>query len=485
MTHPTREEFPHLSEDLVVDVAVIGGGITGLTIATELARKGQKVCVLERQRVGAVTSGANSAHLSTLWDGKFHHLESQFGLETAAGLASAMVEAVSYIRRNSQRAPDRADFKIVPGYFYASHEQDDEEVQKEWETCRRLKLPVRRLDQASLPFPTKTTLEISEQGIFHPLKYLEGLTSALIEAGGKIFENTPVMSTDDFVQTPEGSVKSRHVVWATHTPGGRNVVQTALKSRRSYMMAFRSQHALPVPDGLFWDAADPYNYIRSYGDPHLLLIGGGDYETGRGNPEKSLTEFKAYLHKNWSVQETVAEWSAQYYDSSDEIPLIGQSPFSDSHWIATGFSGDGLTFGTFSGLLLSRLLSGEKDDRSEIFSPSRIQWVTNKEFLQHNLQVGKHFIGDRWPKVTVKPEDLRPGEGTVAQGPLGGTAYFCQAPGELVQMSAVCPHMNCIVHWNSVEQTFDCPCHGSRFYGMGEAIEGPALDGLNSPLRRE
>lgn len=471
------ELYLPLEGDRQVDVAVVGAGITGLTTALELLKKGHKVCVLEKGRIGHGTTGSTSAHLSTYWDGGYPEILNSFGVASASMVARSMTEALNYIEENSRFAQDGADFKRVPGYVFAESKNSARNFEIQFQCTKDVGLPVKKVNEVPIGFATENAFRIENQGIFHPLKYLHGLASEITKQGGEIFENSAAVSLHPDLKTSSATIRYKHLVLATHTPLGRNVLQTALSACRSFVTVIRSQ--TPLEEALYWDSAQPYNYIRTYGeDLRTLIIGGKDHHTGHNESSASYRDLHDYTRSHFGVVEWLAQWSSQFYEPTDRLPMIGKSPFSENVWVATGFSGDGLTFGTYSGILLSQLISNEENRHSELYTPSRGRWAANKNFLQQNVQVTSHLIKDRLPDNSVDFSLLAPGTGAVSHGPLGGKAAYRAENGELIELSAVCSHMGCVVHWNDGEKSFDCPCHGSRFSTRGEVLEGPATKGL-------
>ena len=478
MTGPMRTSYPALRGDMETDVVVVGAGITGLTAAILLLRQGRSVMVIEKERVGFGTSGRNSAHLTTVVDFHYSSLIDLYGIGTARRVARSLSAAIQQIEQLQEQLHIDCDFARVPGYLFAEEGATVHEVDAEFEACKRCGIAVERQAQAPLPFPTEIAFRADNQAEFHPLRYLHGLAAAFCAGGGTICEGTAVRDIKDnrpcLVKTDFGTIRAQEVILATHTPLGVNPVQTKLEAYRSFVMAVKITDSFPK--GLFWDTAEPYNYLRSIeiDKEQIIIIGGHDHKTGVswGDSFKALDD---YAKQHFSINTVLAKWSAQLYNPTDSLPFIGKSPFSDHSYIATGFSGDGLTFGTLAGMLLANLISQGHDEYDDLYHPGRIKLAGLGPFLRNNLSVARHIVGDRFLKSTEKETPVGNLEsGRVIREGNELLAIYRDAEGTQTRLSAVCPHMKCVVRWNDGERSWDCPCHGSRFDQEGKVIEGPA-----------
>lgn len=480
----SRENYPPLDQDIDVDVAVIGAGITGLTTAYLLKQSGYSVAVLESNHVGSGTTGYTSAHLTNLWDEGYREIIDQQGIEIAQGIESLMAGAIDTIETIIRDEGIECDFKRLSGYYYAPDSSSEDSVRETFEACTELGLEVSLINESPLPFPTNLTMEIKNQARFHPLRYLDALAKRINGGGSHVFEGSRVIDFSDGkpcrLSTGKGKVSAEKVVMATHLPLGVNPLQARAAPYRSFVIAFKAAQALPM--GLYWDTSSPYYYTRGFrqGNESLILVGGEDRKTAHGSEKESFRSLREYIHQRYEVEEVKFEWSAQFFTPADRMPFIGISPFLPHTYVATGFSGDGLTMGTASAAIICDHIKGVTRPGTEIFSPSRLNLKGLKRFAEENYDVAKHFIKDRISLPgPEKIEHLRRGEGCVVTTGMSQIAAYRTEQGNVRKFSAVCPHLKCIVHWNDALKTFDCPCHGSRFDTNGSVQEGPALKGLS------
>jgi Rieske Fe-S protein len=166
----------------------------------------------------------------------------------------------------------------------------------------------------------------------------------------------------------------------------------------------------------------------------------------------------------------------------DGMGFIGRNPLDSANvLIATGASGNGMTHGTVAGILLADLIAGRENDWAALYDPSRISLRTAGRFMQENLNVAAQFADLVTGGDVENTEAIAPGEGAIVRRGLSKVAVYRDEGGALHEHAAACPHLGCIVAWNALEKSWDCPCHGSRFDKRdGHAINGPAIAGLSS-----
>ncbi|MFW5887012.1 MAG: FAD-dependent oxidoreductase, partial [Bacteroidota bacterium] len=317
------------------------------------------------------------------------------------------------------------------------------------------------------------------QARFNSQQYLQGLAMYLSTHGVDIYENSRVIEVehaDQQLYTEKGSVKYKNVILATHLPLFIDALQTLNYPFRSYLM-IASVKDMPG-DALFWDQHEPYFYTRQV-EENKILVGGVDHQTGYQEDDRDYYQvLKNYIKDRYEVISFHERWSSQYYEPADGLPYIGETPFKNSY-VATGFSGDGLVYGTISAMILTGLLTGNKQEWAKVYDSKRLDIMkSGKKFLKENTQVAKHLIEDR---LSFKSNnDPLPGQGIVMHVNEKPMAVFKDKAGDTFYLSPVCPHLKCHVTWNNMENTWDCPCHGSRFDHEGQVLQGPAVLNLDN-----
>jgi len=486
--------YPKLERDESVDVLVVGGGIAGLTAAYLLAREGRRVAVLERERCAQIDTGHTSAHLTMITDERLVDLAKRFGRNHAQAVWDAGLAAIAQIDEAVRSEAIDCDFGWVPGYLHAAigtNGHQKKSFQEEAALASELGFDAETIDD--VPFVGGPGVRFDNQARFHPRKYLAGLARAITARGGLIFEHT---AADEFSDTPLRVKANGHyvsaelIVLATHTPlvGNASMLsaslfQTKLALYTSYVIAGRVAKG-QVPDALFWDTSDPYHYLRI--EPHrdydVVIFGGEDHKTGQAaDTNACFDRLERTLRLMVRDIEITHGWSGQVIETPDGLPYIGQT--ASRQFAGTGFSGNGMTFGTLTGMMAADHAVGRKNPWSELFDPSRTKVLGGLwDYIRENKDYPYYFIRDRFAGAKAKSLRAVPrGSGRVIEHDGEQAAVYRADDGSTTIRSAICTHMGCLVDWNEAEKTWDCPCHGSRFKTNGAVIAGPAESPLPEP----
>ncbi len=479
--------YPPLQDEFSTDVVIVGGGITGLTTAYLLQTTGYNVALVDTHSVGYGVSGFNSGHLtSMLLDMKYSKIISAFGEENTRTIGSAIQKSIDMIERIVLDNHIDCRFRRIPGYLYAEYETQRQALYREHEAASKAGLQLNRVYRVPLPFTTDEGSMVGNQARFHPLKYVQGLARLFTNAGGRIFENSQVQSVQSgsrktlhAIETAQGRIHAEEIVLATHTPIGlRPALQSRLTPLRSYIIGIRADNGLE--DALFWDMDEPYHYIRLAKDEHgvILIIGGEDHKTGEHrDTDVCFQNLEHYARDRFRVRSVDYHWSAQLYDPADGLPYIGKI---SGVYVATGFSGEGLTFGTLAGKMISDQIRGIRNPCDEILDPNRTDIAASAEgFISENVGTISHLVKDRLQKAApCTPEEIPIGEGRICSINGDKTAVYHADDDVFHLFSPVCTHMKCIVAWNESEKSWDCPCHGGRFDANGNVLNGPPVEPL-------
>jgi glycine/D-amino acid oxidase-like deaminating enzyme/nitrite reductase/ring-hydroxylating ferredoxin subunit len=480
--------YDSLDTDLRVDDAVVGAGIAGLTTALELTETGREVAVIERDRVGEGVTGRSSAKVTSQHGLRYADLVDEFDRETARGYAEANEAAIDYVERRTDEADVDVGFHRLPGYVYTEESGKRQRVEAEAETAERLGLPATFVDSVPLSDDAVAAVRFDDQGEFDPRAYLVALADAVVDAGGRVFEGTRATDLDagspHTVATSGGRVVADSVVVASHFPvfdhGGDCARQTP---KHSCVIA--AQVADPPTGAHYYRSSEPYFSVRTAdragGDP-LVLVGGQNHQTGEGNAEDRYRRLEVQVRDHFEVESIEYRWSTQDYTPVDTLPYVGEmGPVSDGVYVATGFDGWGMTNGTAAGRIIADLIRGEPNPHADVYDPARFTASAASDLVEENADVAASLVGDWLTKPQAEEvRELGRDEATVLREGSDVRGVYRDPDGDLHAVSAVCPHMGCLVEWNGGDRTWDCPCHGSRFDPDGCAIDGPAVEDLPS-----
>ncbi|WP_025949219.1 FAD-dependent oxidoreductase [Geobacillus thermocatenulatus] len=479
--------FPKLDADISVDVAVIGGGISGITTAYLLATQGVRVALLEADRLLNGTTGHTTAKITAQHDLVYDEFLNHFGAEKARHYYDACMDALQFIRRTIEEQQIDCDFCEQDAYLYTTSSSSFQKLVKEWEAYERLGIDGAFVESIPLPLPAAAAVVMKRQAQFHPLKYLAKLVDSITQAGSAIYEHTPAADIEQgkrmtVITRDKKRVECDHVAVCSHFPfydGG--FYFSRMYAERSYVLGVTITE--PYPGGMYLSVDEPKRSIRSAaaGSETLILIGGENHKTGQGVPTmrhyEALSSFASQL---FTVNDIRYRWSAQDLTTLDKVPYIGpMTADTPNIYVATGYRKWGMTNGTVAGMLLSDLILDRDNRYRDLYSPSRFYADPSmKQFFTTNLDVAKHLLEGKIEPVVRRPQDLAHGEGAVVSvnGKRAG-AYKDEAGG-LHVVDTTCTHMGCELEWNSGDRTWDCPCHGSRFSIDGDVIEGPAKQPL-------
>jgi glycine/D-amino acid oxidase-like deaminating enzyme/nitrite reductase/ring-hydroxylating ferredoxin subunit len=480
------ESYAPLQGEVHVDVAVIGGGIAGLTIALLLARDGATVAVLEAGRVGAGVTGCTTAKVSALQGTVYSTIRSTHDEEAAAVYAEASLAGVERLVALAGEEGIECDLERRPAYTYASQESERPAIEREAEAATAAGLAVETGDVPDLPLVVDAAVRLERQVQFHPVRYARGLAAAIVAGGSRIFEHARALEVDEGspcrVRTQDGVVEAGQLVVASHYPFlDRGFYFARLEAQRSYCIAVRLASGAPV-HGMSISAGTPTRSLRSYGD--LLIVGGEGHPTGSGDAQPERFErLEAFAREHWNVAAVTHRWSAQDPMPYDHLPMIGPyRPGSQRLWVSTGFMKWGLATATFGAMILADRIAGRDNAWANTFSPNRLSLRSAHEVAQLGAKFAFDMVADRLrPPQALSAGGVQKGEARVVPDGVGKKGVYRDESGALHAVSLRCTHLGCLLRFNAAERSWDCPCHGSRFDVDGNVLEGPAVQPLRRP----
>jgi glycine/D-amino acid oxidase-like deaminating enzyme/nitrite reductase/ring-hydroxylating ferredoxin subunit len=484
--------FRALERDLEVDVVIVGAGITGITAAFLLKRAGKRVALVERARCASIDTGHTTAHVTAVTDLRLTELVKTFGAEGAKAVWDAGAAAIDRIVANIRTEGIDCDFRWVPGYLHApigSEGGADADMFRE-EAATAASLGIAASYTAAVPHIGVPGVKFPHQALFHPRKYVGELLRKIPGNGSHVFEETEIVAVEDeplAVATARHKIRCSYVVMATHNPHtgkagawSTMLFQTKLALYTTYAVGGRIPSE-SIPQAAFWDTSDPYYYLRvdRRPDGDYAIFGGEDHKTGQDDDTDAAFQRLEARFLQIAPQVVIDHrWSGQVIETNDGLPFIGEN--AERQFAATGFAGNGMTFGTLSAMMALDAAMHRPNPWRDLFAVNRKKirggmW----DFIRENKDYPYYMVRDRLaPTEGSSLSEVARGEGKIIGWEGKKVAAYRDYEGKLTLCSPICTHLKCIVGWNDAEHTWDCPCHGSRFRPNGEVISGPAEEPL-------
>ena len=478
--------YEPLDSDINVDVAVVGGGMAGITLSYLLKKRGLKVALIEAERIINGASGHTTAKITYQHNLIYDKLIRDFGKEKALQYFKANKYGAGLIEKFIKEMNIECDYLKEPAYVYTQSDNYADKVEDEVKAAKELGIDAKYCKDIPIPIDVKAAVKFENQAQFHPRKYLLALAEKIPGDGSFIFENTRAVDIKEGdvceVITQNGKkVLASNVVIDTHFPffDGKGFYFARMYAEKSYAIAVEAEHEFN--GGMYINAETPVRSLRSQkcGDEDILIVGGENHKTGQDKHTNTHYEnLFNFAKKTFGVKNVLYRWSTQDYVTLDDIPYIGHltSKFKNIY-VATGFKKWGMTNSTASAAIIADMITNGKSEYEDVFNPSRYTPSSTGRLFTVNMSVAKDYI-----KGKMEPADIVNNESKIKKGEAeivekNGKKYgaYRDIDGKLYEVDITCTHMGCELSWNEAEKTWDCPCHGSRFKYNGEVVEGPAF----------
>ena len=489
MASTLQTEYPTLNEDLKVDIAIIGGGITGISCAYMLNKEGIKTAIIEADRILQGTTGHTTAKITSQHGLIYSKIKNQMSEEFAKQYADANESAIRMIEKLANDNQIKCDYIPQSAYIYSLQSEYIDKISDEAKVASSLGIKATFLEEIPLSFPIKAAVRFDNQAQFHPRKFLLTLAKNFINSGGNIFEQSRVVDIEEdegayVIMTNLGKkVTAEKLIIASHYPfyNKTGLYFTRIYQERSYVVAIKARENYPA--GMYIAAEESGHSLRNQmsDNGELILVGGEQHKTGQG--EDTSKNYKALIdfsNETFTVEDIPYRWSTQDCMTMDGLPFVGHfTSKTPNMYIATGYGKWGMTNSIASAMILRDLIISGKSPWQDVYNPSRQTISASaKNFVIENLNVADKLIKG---KISPLPQhvEIKPGKGEIIKANGERAGAYRDEQGTLHVVDTTCTHMGCELNWNSAEISWDCPCHGSRFSYEGDIIEGPAVKPLD------
>ena len=487
-----------ITNNYETDVCIIGAGLAGLSTGYYLAKEGINVIILDKDNIGQKVSGNTTAKITLQHNLIYDYLIKSFGTDFAMKYFKSNKEAISNIKKIIDDENIECDFEYQDNYVYTTNQDDITKIHNEIKAINSLNniLNLNEKDifadfvtSFNLPFKICGAIKVKDQAQFHPLKYMFGLSKAIKNKGGIIFTNslvTDVKQKDGVytTYTDKHFIKSKYIVIASHFPfkDFPGFYFSKMYQSTSYVLGIDTKSDLF--DGMYISSDKPTFSYRTakYKDKKILIMAGGDHKTGYA-PDNNQTGYNILeqeAKKYYPNCEILYKWNTRDCITIDKVPYIGDfSNLMPNMFVATGFNKWGITSSNVAANIIRDKILGIKNEYSKIYEATRFSPIKNAHEMKNiTSQVLKSFVTNR---IKIPEENLsaiKNDNGGIIKVNGASIGIYKDINGKVFAVNPTCTHLGCLLTWNNLDKTWDCPCHGSRFDYTGKNLYDPAFKDL-------
>lgn len=482
------KHFEALNQNISCDVCIIGAGLFGLSTAYYLSKKGLKVIVVDKSEIGIHSSGYTTAKITSQHGLIYDYLINSFNLDFAQKYLNANQDAILNIKNIIDTEKISCDFTTQNSFVYTTTKEDVEKIKKEVDAVNSLGFDAEFVTKTELPLKILGAIKFNNQAQFHPRKYMLGLCDCILKNHGLIFTNTPIVDikkdrTHYISYTNTYKIKSNYIVLASHypflkTPG---FYFTKMYQVTSYVIAIDTKSDLF--DGMYISSEYPSTSFRIVKDDgkKLLLIGGCSHKTGEKiDTTSSYLKLEQEAKKFYPNCDVLYRWNTQDCITLDKIPYIGEySNLMNNMYIGTGFNKWGMTSSNVAANIVCDKILGIENKYEDVFTSTRMSPIKNRWEMKNMLkQTTASLITDKFKIPSSTLSTIENDSGTILEINGNKIGIYKDSSGNIFAVNPTCTHLGCLLTWNNLDKTWDCPCHGSRFDYMGKNIYDPAIKNL-------
>ena len=482
------KKFDTINSDKECDVCIIGGGITGLTSAYYLSELGLKVIIVEKDYIGQKASGNTTGKITFQHNLIYNYLINSYDKKYAKAYLEANKEAISNIKNIIDTQKIECDFEYQSNYVYTVNQSELTDINAEVKALNELDIDAEFVTNSELPLKIAGAVKIKNQAQFNIAKYMLGLTEAILKNNAQIFCKSTAY---DFDKTKDGyvtfvndfKIKSKYIIVASHYPFKKisGFYFTKMYQSTSYVLGIDTHSKLF--DGMYINPTEPIYSFRTatYKDKRLLILVGADHKTGFAPElEDTYLRLENMAKKYYPKSEVLYRWNTRDCISLDKIPYIGAlSSMMPNVYVATGFNKWGITSSNVAANIIKDKILQKENKYSFVFDSLRLKPVKNRDELKNmGAQVFKSFIVNRIKIPKEEVSKIENDNGAIINVDGENIGIYKDKEGKVFAVNPTCTHLGCLLTWNNLDKTWDCPCHGSRYDFKGVNIYDPAMSNL-------
>ena len=482
--------FETLKKDMVCDVCIIGAGMFGLSTAYYLSKKGLKVAIIDKSEIGTKASGHTTAKITSQHGLIYDYLINSFGADIAEKYLNANEEAIKNIKSICDAENISCNFEQQSHFIFANNENELDKIKKEDKALKLLGFNSQFVEHFPLPFKTYGAIMFPNQAQFHPRKYMVGLCNSIVKNSGQIFTNTLVhdikhLGSHFETYTSNCTIKSKYVVLASHFPfiNFPGFYFTKMYQETSYIIGIDVKDTLF--DGMYLSCSNPTYSYRTvpFNGKRFLLIGGMGHKTGeecvRYSSTYEILEEKA--KELYPSCEVLYKWNTRDCITLDKVPYIGEfSNLMPNMYVGTGFNKWGMTSSNVAANIITDKILGIENKYEEAFTSTRLKPIKNRWEMKNIIkQTTTSLVINKFKVPEDTLNSIEKDSGTIIEIDKSKIGIYKDPSGNIFAVNPICSHLGCLLSWNNVDKTWDCPCHGSRFDYMGKNLYDPAFKDLD------
>lgn len=483
-----NKNFESLNKNISTDVCIIGAGIFGLTCGYYLSKSGLKVCILDKNDISTKTTGHTTGKITSQHGLFYTYLVETFGNKFAKDYLFANEEAIRNIKNIIDIEDIKCDLESESSFVYTTTKSDISKIKQEVDCVNSLGFPANFVTKTSLPFKIYGGIQFKNQAQFNPIKYSSGLCNSIIKGNGNLYTNTLVNDIkrvgDNFITISDGGkIESKYVILASHYPFINFPGMYFLKMYQatSYVIGIDSNKSFF--DGMYISSSYPVYSFRTanYKGKKILLLGGSNHKTGNSvNYKETYYALEGYARKLYPDCKILFRWNTNDCITLDKIPYIGNfSNLINNLYIGTGFNKWGMSTSNVAANIICDSILGKHNSYSYLFDSNRLNPIKNRTELKNMISESiNSFALRKFKHSTLNLENISNNSGGIVEINNKKVGIYKDLSGNLFAVNPICSHLGCLLSWNDVDKTWDCPCHGSRFDYKGKILYGPAIKDL-------